>query len=337
MRRKKSLKLFGWTLAVVTAFTALVTAGHSFAQSPLKLTVYGQPSVNNDSLWMAFAHDEYTKEGLDIRYRLFPSGTTAFQSFNTGQGDVVLAGDLPSVQYFFRTNGAYRVFAAIERDQTGYVGVARKDIKTAQDLVGKTIATRVGSTGSWFISEYLTKNGVDPSKVSIKNLDTQILPTALCQGDIAAFFIWQPVGSRTLEICPDQAHFLTDGTGYIQGYLLAGARTQFLDTPEGKEKVIRFLRATIKGRASAEADFPAVASYAKAKLDLSEKATRDQWETNKRPLSLDDVFYKDFCSLSTWALNDKVTSEPLDFAKFVWRDGLLAIDPKLAPASPPHC
>jgi ABC-type nitrate/sulfonate/bicarbonate transport system substrate-binding protein len=267
---KTPLKLFGWALVAAAAFTALVIGGHSYAQSPLKLTVYGQPSVNNDSLWMAFAHDEYTKEGLDITYRLFPSGTTAFQSYNTGQGDIVLAGDLPSVQYFFRTNGAYRVFAAIERDETGYVGVARKDIKTPQDLVGKTIATRVGSTGSWFISEYLIKNGVDPSKVTIKNLDTQILPTALCQGDIAAFFIWQPVGSRTLEICPNEAHYLTDGTGYIQGYLLAGARAQFLETPEGKEKVIRFLRATMKGRAVAETNFQAAASYAKAKLYLSE-------------------------------------------------------------------
>jgi hypothetical protein len=38
----------------------------------------------------------------------------------------------------------------------------------------------------------LTKNGVDPGKVAVKNLDTQVLPAALCGGDIAAFFIWQP-------------------------------------------------------------------------------------------------------------------------------------------------
>jgi NitT/TauT family transport system substrate-binding protein len=43
------------------------------------------------------------------------------------------------------------------------------------------------------------------------------------------------------------------------------------------------ISATIKGRDVAEKDFPAVAAYAKAKLDLSEKATREQWETNTRP------------------------------------------------------
>src|SRR5271169_6787647 len=141
-------------------------------QPPLKMTLFGQPSVNNDAIWMAIEKGFYQQEGLDVTYRLFPSGTTAFQAFQSGQGDIIMTGDLPSVQYFFRAGGNYRTIAVVERDAKGYVGVARKDITKPQDLVGKTIATRVGSTGSWFISEYLTKNGVDPSKVTVKNLDT---------------------------------------------------------------------------------------------------------------------------------------------------------------------
>ena len=128
MRKSWFLKSLSYTFAAA-AFTALVVTSHGQAQSLSKLTVYAQPSVNNDSLWMAFANNEYTKEGLDITYRLFPSGTTAFQSFNMGQGDIILSGDLPSVQYFFKADGAYRVFAVIERDATGYVSVARKDLK----------------------------------------------------------------------------------------------------------------------------------------------------------------------------------------------------------------
>jgi ABC-type nitrate/sulfonate/bicarbonate transport system substrate-binding protein len=217
------------------------------------------------------------------------------------------------------------------------VAVARKDIRKPQDLIGKTIATRVGSTGSWFISEYLTKNGVDPSKVTVKNLDTQVLPAALCGGEISAFFIWQPIGSRALEVCPDQAHYLTDATGYIQGYLVAGARPDWLATPEGKEAATRFLRATIKGRDVAQKDFGAVAAYAKEKLSLSEKATREQWDVMTRPLALDKVYYDDFCSLSRWARNDKLTEQPLDFQRFLWPDGLRAIDPRLVDAPPAPC
>src|SRR6266436_6652831 len=209
-------------------------------QTSLKMTLFGQPSVNNDSIWMALEKGYYQQEGLDVTYRLFPSGTTAFQSFQTGQGDIVMTGDLPSVQYFFRVKGDYRTIAVVERDAKGYVAVARKEITKPQDLLGKTVATRVGSTGSWFISEYLTKNGVDPKSVPVKNLDTQLLPAALCKGDISAFFIWQPIGSRTLEICPNDAHQLSDATGYVQGYLVAGARPEFLSSADGADKVTSF-------------------------------------------------------------------------------------------------
>jgi ABC-type nitrate/sulfonate/bicarbonate transport system substrate-binding protein len=306
-------------------------------QPPLKMTLFGQPSVNNDAIWMAFEKGFYRQEGLDVTYRLFPSGTTAFQAFQTGQGDIVMTGDLPSVQYFFRVKGDYRTIAVIERDAKGYVVVAGKDIVKPQDLAGKTVATRVGSTGSWFISEYLSKNGIDPAKVTVKNLDTQVLPAALCGGEIAAFFIWQPVGSRTLEICPDKAHYLSDATGYIQGYLVAGARPEWLASPQGKDIATRWLRATLKGRDVAEKDFPAVAAYAKAKLDLSEKATREQWDTNTRPLAIDKIYYQDFCSLSRWAQKEKATERPIDFKQLTWPDGLKAIDAKLVDAPPPPC
>src|SRR4030081_3126766 len=300
-------------------FGVLIAGASAQAQqTTLKMTLFGQPSVNNDAIWMAFEKGFYQQEGLDVTYRLFPSGTTAFQAFQTGQGDIVMTGDLPSVQYFFRVKGDYRTIAAIERDAKGYVAVAQKAITKPQDLVGKTVATRVGSTGSWFISEYLAKNGVDPAKVTVKNLDTQVLPTALCGGDIAAFFIWQPVGSRALEICPDKVHYLSDATGYIQGYLVAGARPGWLATPQGKDIATRWLRATMKGRDVAEKDFPSVAAYAKDKLSLSEKATKEQWETNLRPLAIDKTYYDDFCSLSHWGQKDDNIPAPIDFKALTW-------------------
>ena len=331
----KSMKALGVVVVGGSLMLGLATA-HA-QNAPLKVTLFGQPSVNNDAIWMAFEKGFYQQEGLDVTYRLFPSGTTAFQAFQTGQGDIVMTGDLPSVQYFFRVKGDYRTIAVIERDAKGYVVVAGKDITKPQDLIGKTVATRVGSTGSWFVSEYLTKNKIDPKTVIVKNLDTQVLPAALCGGDIAAFFIWQPVGSRTLEICPDKAHYLSDATGYIQGYLVAGARPEWLATPQGKEIATRWLRATIKGRDAAEKDFPAVAAYAQAKLGLSEKATRDQWDTNTRPMAIDKVYYDDFCSLSRWAQGEKATDGKLDFKTLTWGDGLKAINPKLVDAPPPPC
>src|SRR5207302_10770303 len=232
------------------------------AQALKKVTLFGQPSVNNDAIWMAIEYGYFKEQGLDVDYRVFPSGTTAFQTFRTGQGDIVMTGDLPSVQYFFNNPGQYQTFVAIERDAKGYVVIARKDIRTAKDLAGKTVATRVGSTGSWFISEYLTKNGVDPKSVTVKNLDTQLLPAALCKGDIAAFFIWQPIGSRTLELCPNDAHQLSDATCYIQGYVVASPRPAVPDLPGRAHEALRRPRAGLQGRDPAQQAWPPAPAYA---------------------------------------------------------------------------
>ena len=35
-------------------------------QAALKMTLFGQPSVNNDSIWMAFEKGLYQQEGLDV-------------------------------------------------------------------------------------------------------------------------------------------------------------------------------------------------------------------------------------------------------------------------------
>jgi ABC-type nitrate/sulfonate/bicarbonate transport system substrate-binding protein len=163
------------------------------------------------------------------------------------------------------------------------------------------------------------------------------LPAALCKGDIAAFFIWQPIGSRTLEICPNDAHQLSTGEGYIQGYLVAGARPEFLNSADGADKVVRFLRAVMKGKAKAESDFKAVAAFASKTYSLSEKATKDQWDTNIRPVALDKVYYDDFCSLSKWAQGAGLTKEPLDFNKLTWPNALRAIDPKRVAPPPSPC
>ncbi|MGH6703329.1 MAG: ABC transporter substrate-binding protein [Bradyrhizobium sp.] len=322
------------------ALLATLIHGAAMAQSPeplKKIVVFDQPSVNHDAVWMAQAKGFYKDEGLDVQLRIFPSGVTAFQAFRSGQGDIIMHGELSGLQNWFNFNGQYRIILDMERDSKSYIGVVSNAIKTAQDLKGKTVATRVGSTGSWFVSEYLAKNGVPENQVTIKNLDNQTLPAAICRGDIDGFFIWQPTGARTMEICGDKVHYLTTAEGYVQGYNLAGARLQWLESPEGRDKALRFVRATMKGARVAQDNFAAVAAYTKQNFGMSEQATKDQYDYLVRPLAFDDVFFKDFCSLSAWMQKGNISKSKADLSKFIWADGVKAVNSSLVVAAPPPC
>jgi ABC-type nitrate/sulfonate/bicarbonate transport system substrate-binding protein len=320
------------SLSVVAGFALDVVA-----QDKIQADVFIGPTPIYDSIQMAESQGFLDEEGLAINFQLFPSGTTALQTFETGEGDMVTHGDLPGVNYWVRTNKGSRAISVIERDFAGYRGTALNEIKEAKDLIGKTIATRVGSTGSWFISEYLAKNGVDESQVEVINLDTQTLPTALCQGDIAAFFIWEPFGTRALEICPDKVHTLTDAEGYINGYAVISARPDWLASDEGREAATRFLRAMVKGADFAANNFDEVAKYNSEKFGLSEAATKTQWDINGRHLGFDEVFMQDYCSLAAWMRKTGLMEGNFDIREYIWTDGLEAIDPTLIATIPDPC
>lgn len=321
--------------AVLSAASVLLP-GSADAQLK-KLVVFAQPIPLWDSVWMAEAKGYYKAEGLDVQFRMFPSGTTSLQTFRTGEGDINFGGDLPGVQYWLNSDENYRVVAVLERDSKGYFVTASKNIRKPQDLKGKTIATRVGSTGSYFISEYLTKNGMSANDVTIKNLDTQVMPTALCHGDIDAFFIFAPYGERAIEICPDKVYNISTAEGYIRGYAVAAARPGWLKDKDNEDKLARFLRATLKGSREAAKDLPGVVKVMKDKFGLSEGATKSQWDINERVIGIDPTFYQDYCNLFAWMKKEGTLTKAVPFKDFVSGDGLRAVDRSRFTSPPERC
>jgi ABC-type nitrate/sulfonate/bicarbonate transport system substrate-binding protein len=320
----------------VVAIFALIASASASAADLKPVMVFIEPGVSDDGVWMALAKNLYKEAGLDVQIRLFPSGTTALQTFKAGAGDIIFSGDLPALQYWQR-GAPYRVIAPMERDSKGYVGIVVNGIKSAKDLIGKTIATRVGSTGSYFVSEYLRKNQIDEKLVHVRNLDPPQMPPALCRGDIDGFFVWQPAPSKAKEICGDKVHYLTTADGYMMGYNLIGARPAWLATPEGADIAVRFLRATRKGAVIAAADEKGVIADLNQRFGLSKADVLLQRGIMERVLKFDATFFSDFCSENRWQERAGLQSEPSDLSKWVWPEGLKSIDPKLVVAPPPPC
>jgi NitT/TauT family transport system substrate-binding protein len=321
--------------ALTAAAVLLASSGALHAEQ--KVTAFIQPIANYDAVWMAEAKGFLKQEGLDVTFKLFPSGTTAMQSFKAGQGDILFGGDFPGLQYWLDNNQNYRLVAAIERDPTSYLVTAKKSITKPEDLKGKTIATRVGSTVDWFMSAYLEKNGIRKDEVTIKNLDGQVMPAALCQGDIDAFFFWQPYNDKAIEVCPDKAHNLSDASGYIPGYVIMAARPEWLAQPANADATKAFLRAILKGKEVAENDLDAVAKYAKEKLSTPREAVEAKWKANNRVIALDQQVFNDYCSLAAWMRAENKLTGKFDLNKFVWTAGLEAVDKTRVSAVPGPC
>jgi ABC-type nitrate/sulfonate/bicarbonate transport system substrate-binding protein len=335
-----SVARIGVLVALASCLVTLPGTPPAQAQQPQplrKLTVLMVPTVPNDSMWMAETKGYFKEMGLQVDVKFFPSGTTALQSFKAGVGEITLAGELPGVAYWQNSQKDYRIINVMHREAVIYGATALKTIKSAEDLRGKTIGTRVGSTGSWFISEYLKKHNIPESAVKIIDLDTQILPVALCRGDIDAFFIWHPAGARALEICPQKVHMLATGEGYINGYGMLGARASWLAKPENGKLVADFLKALSKGREYAEKHYDEVFAYVKEKWGYNDELAKYGWQNTERYFGFDKVFYRDFCQLSAWMVERKMLPGPLDFRELVYKDGLAAVDPSFVSLPSDKC
>jgi len=319
-------------VALVAIFAMSAWAKPASAQT--KIELFLSPNTDSTPLWAAYHQGFYKEAGLDVSIRTFPSGTTAFQAYRSGLGTLVMSGDLPSLKYWISSKQNYRAIQVLTRHTKGYVVEAQKSITKPQDLIGKNVATRVGSSGSWLLSEYLNKNGVRDDQVKVLNLDTNQMPIALCKGDISAFFVWQPFGDQAAAKCGDSVHQLADAKGYMRGYTVLGARPEWL--AENKEAAIKFVKASARGAVWAEQHPKELAKYLEDNYGADAKFSEKVLTFMDLTPLFNEEFRADYTSLSAW--NDKQSPEdrmPIDFAKFLWTDAVDQLKSSDLPGVPP--
>ena len=321
-------------VGLVAVGAALVAGAPAWAgHEDGKVLLFSQPSAKGDAIWMAQKKGYFKEEKLDVTVKWWSAGTTAMQTFQSGRdgkrgfGDFNTGGELPAVNFWQNQDEQYTLFAVIERDTDGYVGIAKADIKTAKDLKGKIIATRVGSTGSWFVSEYLKGNGMSERDVTIKNLDPHIMPSALDRGDIDAFFIWEPYGAQALRISGARVHKLTTAKGYINGYLVIGTWKWYLRDHPGVAE--RLLRAMEKGRRHAIEYKNEVIEFAREQFSVQDTSTVEaDYAFNERVLGLDKVAWDDFQRLARWMKENAVANREFNPRSFFDPRPLRAVLPE---------
>ena len=67
------------------------------------------------------------------------------------------------------------------------------------------------------------------------------------------------------------------------------------------------------------------------------RAWRGRITFNGRDIGLDDIFFKDFCTLAGWMRENGLMKEQFNLKEFIWIDGLEAVNPKLVGTVPPPC
>jgi len=141
------------------------------------------------------------KRGVHAEYKTFESGVPALEACIAGSVDAGMVSEFIFVPA--RAKGAQLSLVSLFTVTGKDLGVvASKNVKTPKDFEGKTVGTAVRTSAEYYMYKFFEKNGVDLSKVSVKNVAPTDTAPALFRGDIDGFFLWGNWIPKGAEVVP---------------------------------------------------------------------------------------------------------------------------------------
>lgn len=166
-------------------------------------------------------------KGVSVEWNEFTSGPPLLEAVGAGALDFGVSGDVPPL--FAQAAGGDLLYVGAYRGPAAFHGLlVQKDspIQTLQDLKGKKLAYKRGSSAHNFALKVLAKAGLSRSDISEIDLPPPDAGAAFKTGSIDAWAIWDPFFA-VAEADP-QTRLLTTSEGLLDnwGYFLGnGAYT----------------------------------------------------------------------------------------------------------------
>lgn len=231
--RRQAMKILGTAgLLMSGAYPKLAGAQPKLRQ----MDIYIGTTPHFGNIIVGAGKGFFEKEGLPVKITNFASGSVAADAFRTGQGSILVAGDLPSIRLW--QQGFIGICPQAHYNSLSII-VAKGTIRNPRDIKGKKVGVLLGSTSEYFTKLYLSKAGMSAGDIQMINLRPAEMVTGLARGDIDAFVIWQPFGWRAVAAVKD-AHILATGKGYFEEWEAVTTSKEYASTHEAE--LLAFLR-----------------------------------------------------------------------------------------------
>lgn len=198
LRRGNAAALVAMLVAALTAACGGDDGGDS-GGGPAKLRIAYQVIPNGAPILKNQRWLEDTLK-IPVEWRQFDSGSDVNRAVASGSVDIGLAGST-LVANGIASNLQYEVPWIYDVIGDNEALVVKKDrkINTVADLVGKRIATPLGSTTQYSLVAALQQAGVDPKKVSIIDMKPPDALAAWQRGDIDGSYVWHPTLQKMID------------------------------------------------------------------------------------------------------------------------------------------
>lgn len=175
------------------------------ADSGREVRIAIQPSAAFVPLYVAreygWIEEALGELGVTVTWNDFESGPPMNESLSSGDSDIGVMGDVPTVSGI--AAGQETEIVAIAADgPLSYVMLTSvdSDIQSPADLAGKTVGTTIGSTGHNLTDKLLSDAGLDiNSDIELVNISMGDAASVLSTGEVDAVSVWEPNATRMVD------------------------------------------------------------------------------------------------------------------------------------------
>lgn len=258
-------KLIALLMALVLCFGLVAcggsddAAGGGDAAETIKLNIAYMP--NYGSLWAvttAIEKGYFAEQGIEVTLYEFADGPTIIAAMESGTIDM---GYIGHGAHKLCIQGRAKIFA-LSHISNGDAVIGGPNVKTLEDLKGKTVGYAAGTSSEDILKLALKKAGLEMSDITAMDMSAENLTTAMLSGSLDAVACWSPNSLKVLEEM-DGATKLADNVMFAdESVSLASWIVMSNYADENADKVLAFTKAIYKAMDyAADGNYDEVAGY----------------------------------------------------------------------------
>lgn len=282
------------------------------------------------SAFLVAENKDYLKEeGLNVKMKEFDSGKNALAAMLKNKDiNICTVAQTPVVLHSFNRND-FAIIGAMVYSYNDVKVLTRQDkgIKKPMDLRGRKVGVTKGSTGHFYLNNFLNYNDLDSSDIKAIDINASELPQALADGRVDAISTWEPNIMRAMKLLGNNALLLPGEDIFREDFYFVVLRSFIKDN---QETLKMFLKAIEKGEKFIQENKEEAITIVSERLKVDKEIATTVWDDFDFQLILDQSIFISLEAEARWAIREGLTEkkEVPNYFDFIYTDALEDINPE---------
>lgn len=282
------------------------------------------------SAFLVAENKDYLKEeGLNVKVIEFDSGKNALAAMLKNKDiNICTVAQTPVVLHSFNRND-FAIIGAMVYSYNDVKVLTRQDkgIKKPMDLRGRKVGVTKGSTGHFYLNNFLNYNDLDSSDIKAIDINASELPQALADGRVDAISTWEPNIMRAMKLLGNNALLLPGEDIFREDFYFVVLRSFIKDN---QETLKMFLKAIEKGEKFIQENKEEAITIVSERLKVDKEIATTVWDDFDFQLILDQSIFISLEAEARWAIREGLTEkkEVPNYFDFIYTDALEDINPE---------